>query len=120
MTEAERKCRQHEYYKKHKATTIAAGWEKQIRKCGWTPEEYHTAAIEQNGVCFICHSLDKRKLSADHCHKTGKRRHLLCGRCNRVLGLVEENLEIIHQMEVYCAKFSSNVKMEDRKSAQWQ
>ena len=104
MTRDERNLRQKEYYKKHKQKTLERNWERQIKALGWTSEEYHAALEEQNGVCFICQNKDSRRLAADHCHKTGKRRHLLCRPCNTALGLVKENPDILRRMEDYCAQ----------------
>ena len=104
MTEAERKVRKKEYYQKHKHKTLQKNWVRQIKACGWTPEEYDAAMKEQGGVCFICKKEDFKKLAADHCHKTGRRRSLLCTRCNTALGLVKENIEILRRMEDYCAQ----------------
>lgn len=101
MTDVERKLREKEYYIRHKPKLLRRNWKTQIGKCGWTPEEYHAAFTKQSGVCFICLGTDKRKLSADHCHKTGERRHLLCNRCNQVLGLAGDNRELLIRMEKY-------------------
>jgi hypothetical protein len=117
MTAEERKLRQKYYYKKHKRKTIEQNWERQIRQCGWTPEEYRGALEGQRGVCFICLGGDRKRLSADHCHKTGKRRHLLCTRCNTVLGLIKEDPIIMRRMEAYCAQFSGDGEVERRDAA---
>lgn len=120
MTEEQRKLRRKEYYQRHKMATTRGNWERQIRRLGWTPGEYEQALKEQRGVCFICHKADSKKLAADHCHRTGKRRHLLCTRCNTALGLVGDSINILRQMEEYCAEQSGDGGMESREAAQRQ
>lgn len=64
--------------------------------------EYDQMFKEQDGNCKICGLPEiNRRLSVDHCHKTGKIRSLLCGRCNVVLGRVEENTETLWNMIEY-------------------
>lgn len=67
---------------------------------GLTEGDYKDMLTAQNGVCAICGLPEKNsqkgrtepdRLSVDHCHKTGKNRGLLCGDCNRVLGLMNDN-----------------------------
>jgi hypothetical protein len=41
------------------------------------------------------------KICVDHCHKTGKIRSLLCRRCNTILGLVEENSNLLDLLKQY-------------------
>ena len=43
----------------------------------------------------------------DHDHITGKVRGLLCGSCNRALGLIKDNLETLVRLQKYLEK--SNV-----------
>jgi hypothetical protein len=71
--------------------------------CGITPVEYAEMLVRQNGVCAICKGVDKdgRSLAIDHCHQTGKKRGLLCGRCNLTLGRVEDDVEILQGMIQY-------------------
>jgi Recombination endonuclease VII len=40
----------------------------------------------------------------DHCHATDKFRGWLCDRCNRVLGSVEDNSRLLHDMAEYLEK----------------
>jgi Recombination endonuclease VII len=74
---------------------------------GLTVEQYQEMVRQQNGVCAICGRPPKggkktKRLSVDHCHKTGRIRGLLCTRCNIALGHVESSL--LPQMLAYLAK----------------
>jgi hypothetical protein len=61
-----------------------------------TYEEFNRILLEQNNVCAICGEKDfKKRLSVDHCHKTGKFRGLLCQTCNTSLGGFKDNVELL-------------------------
>jgi hypothetical protein len=64
-----------------------------------TGERYSQMLLEQDGKCLLCsrepNGTDKRKLAVDHDHKTGKVLGLLCGECNRGLGLFREDEGIL-------------------------
>lgn len=67
-----------------------------LKKYDLTPEDYDRMYEEQNGVCWICgrpETARNRGLGVDHCHGTGKVRGLLCGACNRALGLFQDDVE---------------------------
>lgn len=75
-----------------------------------TAEQYDSMLRAQNGVCAICEKqetlLDTRSnevknLCVDHCHKTGKVRGLLCAKCNKAFGLVNEDLTTLERMQSY-------------------
>lgn len=68
-----------------------------------TEKDYQNMLIMQNGVCAICSKEDviKKRLSVDHCHKTGKVRGLLCAKCNATLGMVKDNVDILKIMIEY-------------------
>lgn len=68
---------------------------------GITLAMYNDIAAKQDGVCAICQRTDKRALSVDHCHETGQVRGLLCGPCNRALGLLEDKLESVDRIALY-------------------
>ena len=61
--------------------------------------EYWRLFEMQDGKCAICRK--DKKLALDHCHKTGRIRALLCSSCNRVLGFIEEDLEIVEGLRKY-------------------
>lgn len=72
------------------------------RKYGITIEQYEAMVKEQKGVCYICKNENpNRKLSVDHCHKTGKIRKLLCDKCNMTLGLINDSQELLKQFIFY-------------------
>ncbi len=89
-------------WKKYKETSRRGS----LRRIGWTLEEYDRAFKKQNGLCAICGEVDMthRRLAADHNHKTGKNRELLCQRCNTVLGRVYENTDLLHKLIKYIDK----------------
>lgn len=59
------------------------------RHFGITIAEYDRMLEEQGGVCVTCGSEPRsRRLHVDHCHDSGRVRGLLCGSCNRAIGLL--------------------------------
>lgn len=57
-----------------------------------TLSEWDLIDAFQNHVCAICHQPNKsgNRLSTDHSHISGILRGLLCARCNRILGKIEQ------------------------------
>ena|ERR1700677_313284 len=83
-----------------------------LRDYGLTIEQFDIMRKQQNYCCAICNiNEDKlpKKLHVDHNHDTGKVRGLLCGNCNTALGLLKENLFIMHSMRKYCRKHSTEL-----------
>lgn len=83
------------------------------KKYGLSLENYLELLARQNGNCKICSKshLDcqYKKLDIDHCHKTQKIRGLLCGDCNRAIGLLKDNLVLVTNLAEYLKKEDSNV-----------
>ena len=80
------------------------------RRYGLSIEEYNKLKAEQNSCCFICGKSEKdnnRSLAIDHCHSTNKVRKLLCDTCNRVLGLIKEDAEVLSNMIHYLKDHSN-------------
>ena len=74
------------------------------RKFNLTHREYEQLYQNQNGLCAVCgesEMVDGRHLAVDHDHETEKIRGLLCGRCNLMLGRIENNMEITLKMLKY-------------------
>ncbi|MFI9235766.1 endonuclease VII domain-containing protein [Streptomyces sp. NPDC053079] len=73
---------------------------------GITLDKYNAMLSSQGGVCAICeqdepntHGRTGRKfsLSVDHCHDTGRVRGLLCQKCNRAVGLLNDNVDLLRK-----------------------
>lgn len=71
---------------------------------GMTIEEYEKMLFDQDGKCAICREPEKMRkspnstpfrMSVDHCHSGGQIRGLLCNRCNRALGLLGDDVNIL-------------------------
>ena len=64
------------------------------RQYGIDNEDYDAMYHYQNGRCGICgvHQNELTKsLAVDHDHETGTVRALLCGKCNRGLGMYDDD-----------------------------
>lgn len=60
---------------------------------------FNETRIKQQDVCAGCK--EKCKFHADHCHKTGRFRGLLCRNCNLGLGLLKDNIETLRNLTTY-------------------
>jgi hypothetical protein len=74
---------------------------KTLERYGLTPATYEALRTTQGGVCAICQQAPKRLLHVDHCHTSGKVRGLLCGPCNRALGLLNDNAKTLRAAASY-------------------
>lgn len=68
---------------------------------GITTAEYWDLVAEQNGVCAICGNPNGKKLHVDHDHKTNKVRGLLCGNCNKGIGLFKDDITLLDKAIKY-------------------
>ena len=95
-------------------------WKKKCKSCehlyyryGITSPERTAMLYEQDARCKCCHiELDlsfgpgqKRKAHVDHCHVTGQVRGILCGRCNQMIGQVDEDVEVLRKMITYIEEY---------------
>lgn len=87
-------------------------WPSKLKRLyGITREQYDEMLAAQDGKCAICGSKDSysrgykitkiSKFSVDHCHTTKKVRGLLCTKCNRALGLINDSIETVSRMAEY-------------------
>jgi hypothetical protein len=84
--------------KKYKPQEMEKHW-KRIGILGLTWDMFQATLFDQDYACKICKtSFDNRKAHADHDHKTGKFRGILCTSCNMGLGVYESKK---HLFELY-------------------
>lgn len=114
MTESERLKRRRESQKKF----IQAHPERRMQisrkyNYGISAEEYDAKVAAQDNKCAICNKPETRidsrtgqiqALSVDHNHSTNEVRDLLCGSCNRALGLLQESEETANRLIDYLKK----------------
>lgn len=89
----------------------AVHWKNQgLKNRNGTPfihADYDRLLEQQDERCKICCRLGsefKRRLCADHDHRTGVVRGLLCHRCNKALGLFDDNPENLESAAQYLEK----------------
>ena len=81
-------------------------------KYGLNENDYTHMFDVQNNRCAICDSefTENLKGFVDHCHKTNKIRGLLCTKCNSLLGMANDNIEILLKAIEYLKKYDKNNK----------
>lgn len=95
------------YRQGHKAKE-ADRHDKYKRRYGLGIKDYNQLFQKQDGCCVICNrhqSELKRRLDVDHDHETKKVRALLCNRCNRALGIVGDDAELLKKLTKYLGRF---------------
>lgn len=82
--------------------------EKELKyKFDMTLQKYDDLLKSQNNSCAICgthQSVLKTRLAVDHCHLTNKIRGLLCGPCNRALGIMKDSIILLENAIDYLKK----------------
>lgn len=71
-----------------------------LKAYGLSPDDYDTLVALQDGRCRICGSPAKR-LHVDHDHGSGAIRGLLCGRCNRGIGMLGDSPDTLRRAAEY-------------------
>lgn len=86
---------------------------------GITPDQYAEMLAAQGGVCAICGQDEpsahgrtgtKFRLCVDHDHVTGRVRGLLCQKCNRAIGLLNDDIGLLESAVDYLKKGSGYVE----------
>lgn len=80
-------------------------------KYGISIDDYNALLAEQDGRCAICQTDDpgegpnrRKNFSVDHHHESGQVRGLLCNRCNRMIGLAQDDPLVLQTAAGYVAK----------------
>lgn len=120
MSNKERKSRactrQREYYSKNENYRRQQKSLKLQKSYGITLEQYEAWNLHNNGLCHICNksevAFDKkanrlRMLAVDHDKKTGLVRGLLCSVCNRGIGMMRHNINVLSEAIDYLNHFNT-------------
>lgn len=97
------------YYKSRATAQDAAEWKtetearRRLRVYGLSKTDYEALRQAQKGRCKICGQKPKQ-LVVDHCHETRRVRGLLCNRCNVLLGMSGDNIDILKSAIKYLRK----------------
>lgn len=79
---------------------------KVLKQYNLNEELFQELLVLQEKKCKIC-SLEFTSMAhVDHCHKTNVVRGLLCGSCNRGLGMYKDNPELLRKAAEYLEEFS--------------
>jgi hypothetical protein len=71
---------------------------------GISEQEFQIRLSAQNGLCAICQTAPGTDV--DHDHVTGKIRGILCGSCNRGVGLFKDDAELLSRATDYVRLWS--------------
>jgi len=84
-----------------------------MRKYGITEEQYEVLKVAQSNRCRICWQKETKvkreqvcELAIDHNHETGEVRGLLCDSCNRGLGFLKDDANLLREGANYLSNFS--------------
>ncbi len=89
---------------------------RRLRRRGATQDMYNAMYEAQKGCCALCNEPEEKFswLCIDHDHETGKIRGLLCPNCNRGLGLLKDNANLLQKAAEY---ITANKPLEVREKA---
>jgi hypothetical protein len=81
------------------------------RLYGMSAQEYTERLIDQEYKCAICRRgfSDEVVGQVDHEAKSGRIRGILCGRCNKAIGLLQDDPFIIGEAKGYLENFAEEV-----------
>jgi DNA-directed RNA polymerase subunit RPC12/RpoP len=92
---------------KERQKKYLAAWNR-YKISGFTQEEYDEKLKQQEYKCAICGTSDSGPMAfhADHDHKTGQKRGVLCHKCNTGLGLLKDSIEVLCSAIEYLNHYS--------------
>lgn len=77
-----------------------------LKKYGLTPASFKALRDAQGGCCAVCTRAFTDTPRVDHDHATGKVRGLLCGLCNRMLGLAGDDTDVLARAIAYLDRYN--------------
>ena len=79
-----------------------------LTRYGITMEQKAQMVKKQNNCCAICENVFKSSVDThvDHCHNSQDIRGILCGHCNRALGLFKDSPTILRNAAKYLEKYA--------------
>lgn len=83
---------------------------KRLKEHGISEEDFNSKLNQQEGKCAICDKPQDESikfLSIDHDHKTNKNRGLLCSNCNRGIGLLQDDINILERAIKYLKQYQN-------------
>lgn len=84
------------------------------RKYGLSPDDVEFLVVAQGGKCRICGAAEGKKLHVDHHHDSGLVRGLLCGKCNKAIGLLNEDPQLFEAATSYLRENQLPLSCGDR------
>jgi len=80
---------------------------RRLRRRGVTQHMYDQMYEAQQGCCALCGEPEEKFawLCIDHDHENGKIRGLLCPNCNRGLGLLQDNPQLLQKAAAYVSAY---------------
>lgn len=89
-------------------------WAFILRKYGVTKEMFKEILARQDDRCAICRTPEpgEQGWQLDHDHRINKARGILCGRCNRGLGLFGDNAESLDRAADYLRQFATKSSLD--------
>jgi hypothetical protein len=79
-----------------------------VRAYGLTPEQFEAMRVAQGGRCAVCAEVPKGSFHVDHDHVTGVARGLLCGTCNRGLGMFHDSPTLLTKAAWYLERYAKS------------
>lgn len=99
-------------YRQRKRASDRAGYLR--RKYGLSISDYEFLVASQGGLCAICGRADPSGLHIDHAHDSKLIRGLLCGKCNKAIGLFDERPELFAEAARYLLREQFSLACGDR------
>lgn len=100
----------------YRANTDRARTSKFKQLFGITLADYEAMMVAQACVCAICEKPETRvdnrtkaptRLAVDHCHSTGKVRGLLCSMCNKGIGHLKDDIQLLRNAIPYLERHNA-------------